>query len=81
MIGRAPTGVVVTEKPSVPAMPSWCVLLLLSAVFFLSLTSENTITRRPWSDEGWFANAACESRFNGFMGTTVLETEGAKVTA
>jgi len=44
-----------------------------SATLFIALTVGHTITQRPWSDEGWFANAAYNLAANGFMGTTVFE--------
>src|SRR5215510_9284858 len=52
---------------------SYWLLMAASATLFIALTVGHTITQRPWSDEGWFANAAYNLAANGFMGTTVFE--------
>ncbi|HEX8068916.1 MAG TPA: hypothetical protein VF546_03125 [Pyrinomonadaceae bacterium] len=40
----------------------------------LALAAGSALTRRPWSDEAWFANPAWNLAAHGFMGTTVLRT-------
>ena len=47
-----------------------CVLLLL----FVSLSVLSARTKRPWSDEGWFANAPLTLITKGYLGTTAMET-------
>ena len=47
-----------------------CILLLL----FVSLSVLSARTKRPWSDEGWFANAPFTLITKGYLGTTALET-------
>ncbi len=47
-----------------------CILLLL----FVSLSVLSARTKRPWSDEGWFANAPLTLITKGYLGTTALET-------
>ncbi len=51
-------------------------LMAGALVVYLFLSIGTSITKRPWSDEGWFANAAFNLMTKGFMGTTVLETKG-----
>jgi 4-amino-4-deoxy-L-arabinose transferase-like glycosyltransferase len=41
---------------------------------YLALAAGSALTRRPWSDEAWFANPAWNLATKGFMGTTVLRT-------
>lgn len=50
----------------------WFLMAAISTLF-IALTVGHTITQRPWSDEGWFANPAYNLAANGFMGTTVFE--------
>ena len=52
---------------------SYWLLMAAIVVLFIALTVGHVITQRPWSDEGWFANAAYNLAANGFMGTTVFE--------
>jgi 4-amino-4-deoxy-L-arabinose transferase-like glycosyltransferase len=51
-------------------------LLLVVAALHLALAVGSALTKRPWSDEAWFASPALNLATKGFMGTTVLETEG-----
>jgi 4-amino-4-deoxy-L-arabinose transferase-like glycosyltransferase len=48
----------------------------LAVILFvcLALAAGSALTRRPWSDEAWFANPAWNLATKGFMGTTVLRT-------
>lgn len=43
-------------------------------VLYLLLTSGTAITKRPWSDEGWFASPAYNLINHGHMGTSILES-------
>lgn len=40
---------------------------------YCALCVGSSLTKRPWSDEGWFANAAWNLMAHGSMGTPVLE--------
>jgi hypothetical protein len=40
---------------------------------YLALAIGSSLTKRPWSDEGWFANPAVNLLETGSMGTTVIE--------
>lgn len=48
--------------------------LVLVMLVCLALAAGSALTRRPWSDEAWFANPAWNLATKGFMGTTVLRT-------
>lgn len=48
-------------------------LLAGSICIFLMLTVGTSITKRPWSDEGWFAGAGYNLAYHGHPGTLVLE--------
>jgi 4-amino-4-deoxy-L-arabinose transferase-like glycosyltransferase len=48
-------------------------IVLCVLVLYAALASATAYTRRPWSDEGWFASPALNLATHGFMGTTVLE--------
>ncbi len=50
-------------------------LLFLAAVY-LALAIGSSLTKRPWSDEGWFASPAYNLITKGSMGTSVLEPVG-----
>ncbi len=43
-------------------------------VLYLLLTAGTAASKRPWSDEGWFASPAYNLITNGHMGTSVLES-------
>ncbi len=45
-------------------------------IIYLLLAGGSAKTRRPWCDEGWFANPAYNLLAHGTMGTTVLEPAG-----
>ncbi len=49
---------------------------VLIAALYLTLAAGSAWTRRPWCDEGWFANPAYNLLTHGTMGTTVLEPAG-----
>jgi 4-amino-4-deoxy-L-arabinose transferase-like glycosyltransferase len=46
------------------------------AALYTALTIAVALTKRPWSDEGWFANAPFTLVTKGWMGTTALEPAG-----
>lgn len=50
----------------------WAVALG-AALLFGGLCVGSALTKRPWSDEAWFANPAYNLATHGSMGTTVLE--------
>jgi len=52
----------------------WAVAGAVLAFVVLSVMS--SLTKRPWSDEGWFANAPLTLVTKGWMGTTVIEQAG-----
>lgn len=43
-------------------------------VLYLLFTAGTALTKRPWSDEGWFASPAYNLAYNGYMGTSILES-------
>ncbi len=45
-------------------------------ILFTALAVGSALTKRPWSDEGWFASPAYNLITKGSMGTTVLEPTG-----
>ena len=47
-------------------------VLGISVAVYLVLALMQASTKRPWSDEGWFASPAFNLAYHGFMGTTVL---------
>jgi 4-amino-4-deoxy-L-arabinose transferase-like glycosyltransferase len=47
-----------------------------TVVAFIALSVASSWTKRPWSDEGWFANAPYNLVTKGSMGTTVIEQAG-----
>jgi len=49
-------------------------LIVLFLLVFISLSVLSARTKRPWSDEGWFANAPLTLITKGYLGTTALET-------
>ena len=56
-------------------------ILIISAVFlFLALAVGSSLTNRPQIDEGMFASPAINLANEGFLGTTVLETENSPLT-
>lgn len=62
------------DKSSLSRTERWLVLLAFGAFVVLSVAS--SYTKRPWSDEGWFANAPLSLVTKGYMGTTVIEQVG-----
>lgn len=52
----------------------WIIPVLL--VVFVALCVGTSLTKRPWSDEGWFAGAGYNLAFHGKPGTLVLEPRG-----
>jgi 4-amino-4-deoxy-L-arabinose transferase-like glycosyltransferase len=63
---------VAKEHPRVARL--WIVVAVTSV--YVALTLGAALTKRPWSDEGWFANASWNLSTRGWMGTTVLEPNG-----
>jgi 4-amino-4-deoxy-L-arabinose transferase-like glycosyltransferase len=49
-------------------------VLVAIVLVYLALAVGSALTKRPWSDEAWFANPAWNLATRGFMGTTVLRT-------
>lgn len=45
-------------------------------VVYTALVIASALTKRPWADEGWFANAPFTLITKGWMGTTALEPTG-----
>jgi hypothetical protein len=43
-------------------------------IVYLLLAAGTAMSRRPWSDEGWFASPAYNLVNKGYMGTSILET-------
>ena len=43
-------------------------------VLYLLFTAGTALTKRPWSDEGWFASPAYNLAYHGYMGTSILES-------
>lgn len=43
-------------------------------VLYLLLAAGTALSKRPWSDEGWFASPAYNLITNGHMGTSILES-------
>ncbi|MGH9872027.1 MAG: hypothetical protein ACRD9S_06125 [Pyrinomonadaceae bacterium] len=62
------------SKSSFSRTERWLVFLAVAAYVVLSVAS--SLTKRPWSDEGWFANAPLNLVTKGWMGTTVVEQAG-----
>ena len=62
------------DKISLSRTARW--LVLVAAGAFIVLSVATSLTKRPWSDEGWFANAPLNLVTKGFMGTTVIEQAG-----
>ena len=48
-------------------------LLAISILVFVVLSVGTSLTKRPWSDEGWFAGAGYNLAFHNDPGTLVLE--------
>lgn len=51
-------------------------IALLFLFVFIGLSVGLSLTKRPWSDEGWFAAAGYNLAYNGKPGTLVLEPRG-----
>ena len=51
----------------------WSVALSV-LVLYLALAMGTALSKRPWSDEGWFASPALNLITKGYMGTSILET-------
>lgn len=50
--------------------------LTVAILVFLTLSVGTSLTKRPWSDEGWFAGAGYNLTFHHHPGTLVLEPRG-----
>ena len=61
----------IDPKLSIRGTARWLVLSATGVFVVLSVAS--SLTKRPWSDEGWFANAPWNLVTRGWMGTTVVE--------
>src|SRR5918912_819906 len=51
-------------------------LVVILVITYFALTFGTAVTRRPWSDEGWFASPALNLATNGSMGSPVLDPTG-----
>jgi hypothetical protein len=51
----------------------WGIAVSVVVLYFL-LAAGTALSKRPWSDEGWFASPAYNLINNGHMGTTILES-------
>lgn len=51
-------------------------IIILLTVLFIVLCVGTSLTKRPWSDEGWFAAAGYNLAFHGKPGTLVIEPRG-----
>lgn len=51
-------------------------IIIIFAILFIFLCVGTALTKRPWSDEGWFAAAGYNLAFHGKAGTLVLEPRG-----
>jgi hypothetical protein len=61
--------------------PDWYAVTLAAVVIVYGLlTAGSSLTKRPWSDEGWFACAGYNLAAHGFTGTTVIEEQGTNLT-
>lgn len=48
-------------------------VILVTILLYLGLSIGSALSKRPWSDEGWFAAPAYNLLVNGSMGTLVVE--------
>jgi 4-amino-4-deoxy-L-arabinose transferase-like glycosyltransferase len=55
-------------------------ILILSLALFIALAAGSLMTKRPWSDEGWFASAGFTLAEKGYMGTPVMDESGTGLT-
>lgn len=53
-------------------------ILISVSILFVLLCVSTSLTKRPWSDEGWFAGAGYNLVKNGEPGTLALEPRGFK---
>ena len=51
-------------------------IILIFTALFICLCIGTSLTKRPWSDEGWFAAAGYNLAFHGKPGTLVIEPRG-----
>lgn len=51
-------------------------VMVTVVIVYLALAVGSSLTKRPWSDEGWFASPALNLITKGSMGTSVLEPAG-----
>lgn len=49
-------------------------IAIVVVVLYIALAAGTAMSKRPWSDEGWFASPAYNLITNGHMGTTILES-------
>jgi 4-amino-4-deoxy-L-arabinose transferase-like glycosyltransferase len=59
--------------PKLGIRGTWRWLVLAAVCLYVVLSIASSLTKRPWSDEGWFANAPWNLVTKGWMGTTVVE--------
>jgi hypothetical protein len=63
-----------------PAPYLWRYAMAASLLISMGVAGIAAWNRTPWSDEGWFSSAAYNLAHHGFLGTTVLEPAGTKLT-
>lgn len=61
-------------EPKKEAAYRWIALGI--GIGYVALVLASAATKRPWADEGWFANAPYTLITKGFLGTTALEPTG-----
>ena len=68
-------------RVSIPGRRNAYVLIAAgSLAIYLSLAISNSLAKRPWCDEAWFANPALNLMTTGSMGSPVIEPTGSCVT-
>ena len=51
-------------------------ILILSLALFIALAAGSLMTKRPWSDAGWFASVGFTLAEQGHMGTPAMDKTG-----
>ena len=56
------------------------IVIAIAVILFIALAIGSLVTKRPWSDEGWFASAGFTLAEKGYMGTPVMDESGTGLT-
>jgi len=56
------------------------IVIAIAVILFIALATGSLLTKRPWSDEGWFADAGFTLAEKGYMGTPVMDESGTGLT-